>query len=106
MKAHGLNTHNQEPISTVKLVWGSALCYCRDSSYGLIFPPCSRSFIEISNNCLSREQAEQVTESMFQASGFQDRNELTWEDFHYMLRDHDNELRLAQLCIKGQWGSG
>ncbi|NXY16100.1 DUOX2 oxidase, partial [Atrichornis clamosus] len=62
-----------------------------------------RSFIEISNNCLSREQAEQVTESMFQASGFQDRDELTWEDFHYMLRDHDNELRLTQLCIKGQW---
>ncbi|OXB56750.1 hypothetical protein ASZ78_008517 [Callipepla squamata] len=60
-----------------------------------------RSFIEISNNCLSREQAEQVTESMFQASGFQDRDELTWEDFHYMLRDHDNELRLTQLCIKG-----
>ncbi|XP_021263300.1 dual oxidase 2 [Numida meleagris] len=60
-----------------------------------------RSFIEISNNCLSREQAEQVTESMFQASGFQDRDELTWEDFHYMLRDHDNELRLSQLCIKG-----
>ncbi|XP_009074436.1 PREDICTED: dual oxidase 2-like [Acanthisitta chloris] len=60
-----------------------------------------RSFIEISNNCLTREQAEQVTESMFQASGFQDRNELTWENFHYMLRDHDNELRLTQLCVKG-----
>uniref|UniRef100_A0A663DQ75 NAD(P)H oxidase (H2O2-forming) n=1 Tax=Aquila chrysaetos chrysaetos TaxID=223781 RepID=A0A663DQ75_AQUCH len=62
-----------------------------------------RSFIEISNNCLSRDQAEQVTESMFRASGFQDRYELTWEDFHYMLRDHDSELRLTQLCIKGQW---
>uniref|UniRef100_A0A8B9NWP2 NAD(P)H oxidase (H2O2-forming) n=1 Tax=Apteryx owenii TaxID=8824 RepID=A0A8B9NWP2_APTOW len=60
-----------------------------------------RSFIEISNNCLSRDQAEQVTESMFQASGFQDRDELTWEDFHYMLRDHDSELRLTHLCIKG-----
>ncbi|NXE46113.1 DUOX2 oxidase, partial [Casuarius casuarius] len=60
-----------------------------------------RSFIEISNNCLSRDQAEQVTESMFRASGFQDRDELTWEDFHYMLRDHDSELRLTQLCIKG-----
>lgn len=60
-----------------------------------------RSFIEISNNCLSREQAEQVTECMFQASGFQDRDELTWENFHYMLRDHDNELRLTQLCVKG-----
>ncbi|NWR81407.1 DUOX2 oxidase, partial [Centropus unirufus] len=74
-----------------------------------------RSFIEISNNCLSRDQAEQVTESMFRASGFQDRDELTWEDFHYMLRDHDSELRLTQLCIKGQrlgtcsaekWGNG
>ncbi|NXX29411.1 DUOX2 oxidase, partial [Nicator chloris] len=62
-----------------------------------------RSFIEISNNCLSREQAEQVTESMFRSSGFQDRDELTWENFHYMLRDHDSELRLTQLCIKGQW---
>ncbi|NXM10532.1 DUOX2 oxidase, partial [Ploceus nigricollis] len=60
-----------------------------------------RSFIEISNNCLSREQAEQVTESMFCASGFQDRDELTWENFHYMLRDHDSELRLTQLCVKG-----
>ncbi|XP_069723286.1 dual oxidase 2 isoform X3 [Phaenicophaeus curvirostris] len=60
-----------------------------------------RSFIEISNNCLTRDQAEQVTESMFRASGFQDRDELTWEDFHYMLRDHDSELRLTQLCIKG-----
>ncbi|NWZ11076.1 DUOX2 oxidase, partial [Agelaius phoeniceus] len=62
-----------------------------------------RSFIEISNNCLSREQAEQVTESMFRASGFQDRDELTWENFHYMLRDHDSELRLTQLCVKGPW---
>ncbi|NWW44308.1 DUOX2 oxidase, partial [Pedionomus torquatus] len=62
-----------------------------------------RSFIEISNNCLSRDQAEQVTESMFRASGFQDRDELTWEDFHYMLRDHDSDLRLTQLCIKGWW---
>uniref|UniRef100_A0A8C3NJW9 NAD(P)H oxidase (H2O2-forming) n=1 Tax=Geospiza parvula TaxID=87175 RepID=A0A8C3NJW9_GEOPR len=63
----------------------------------------SLSFIEISNNCLSREQAEQVTESMFRASGFQDRDELTWENFHYMLRDHDSELRLTQLCVKGRW---
>lgn len=87
----------------MKLVWDSALCYLRDTADVPILPPCSRSFIEISNNCLSREQAEQVTESMFQASGFQDRDELTWENFHYMLRDHDNELRLTQLCVKGQW---
>ncbi|KAM6426630.1 dual oxidase 2 [Liasis olivaceus] len=60
-----------------------------------------RSFIEVSNNCLSRDQTEQVIESLFKESGFQDKEELTWEDFHYMLRDHDNALRCTQLCIKG-----
>lgn len=70
------------------------------------FAPFSRSFIEISNNCLSRDQIEQVTESMFRASGFQDKDELTWENFHYMLRDHDTELRFTQLCIKGWCGVG
>uniref|UniRef100_A0A670ZBK2 NAD(P)H oxidase (H2O2-forming) n=1 Tax=Pseudonaja textilis TaxID=8673 RepID=A0A670ZBK2_PSETE len=61
-----------------------------------------RSFIEISNNCLSRDQTEQVIESLFKEAGFQDKEELTWEDFHYMLRDHDNALQRTQLCIKGQ----
>ncbi|KAH0619921.1 hypothetical protein JD844_014359 [Phrynosoma platyrhinos] len=60
-----------------------------------------RSFIEISNNCLSREQTEKVIESLFRESGFQDKEELTWEDFHSMLRGHDNELRCAQLYLKG-----
>uniref|UniRef100_A0A8C3RPS0 NAD(P)H oxidase (H2O2-forming) n=1 Tax=Chelydra serpentina TaxID=8475 RepID=A0A8C3RPS0_CHESE len=65
-----------------------------------------RSFIEISNNCLSGDQMGQGIESMFQASGFQDKEELTWEDFHYMLRDHDSELRFTQLCIKAGPGDG
>ncbi|XP_054858275.1 dual oxidase 2 [Eublepharis macularius] len=60
-----------------------------------------RSFIDISNNCLTRDQTEQVIESLFRESGFQDKEELTCEDFHYMLRDHDNELHFTQLCIKG-----
>ncbi|XP_044306436.1 dual oxidase 2-like [Varanus komodoensis] len=64
-----------------------------------------RSFIEISNNCLSRDQTEKVIDSLFKESGFQDKEELTWEDFHYMLRDHDNELRCTQLCVRGQ-GTG
>ncbi|EPY88513.1 dual oxidase 1 [Camelus ferus] len=40
-------------------------------------------------------------EAMFGASGFRDKQELTWEDFHFMLRDHDSELRFTQLCVKG-----
>ncbi|XP_040824848.1 dual oxidase 1 [Ochotona curzoniae] len=60
-----------------------------------------RSFIEISNNCLSKAQLAQVVDSMFRESGFQDKEELTWEDFHFMLRDHDSELRFTQLCVKG-----
>ncbi|XP_042543944.1 dual oxidase 1 [Dipodomys spectabilis] len=60
-----------------------------------------RSFIEISNNCLPKAQLAEVVESMFRESGFQDKEELTWEDFHFMLRDHDSELRFTQLCVKG-----
>ncbi|XP_036761294.2 dual oxidase 2 isoform X5 [Manis pentadactyla] len=60
-----------------------------------------RSFIEISNNCLSKAQLAEVVESMFRESGFQNKEELTWEDFHFMLRDHDSELRCTQLCVKG-----
>ncbi|XP_046509346.1 dual oxidase 2 isoform X3 [Equus quagga] len=63
-----------------------------------------RSFIEISNNCLSKAQLAEVVESMFRESGFQDKRELTWEDFHFMLRDHDSELRRTQLCVKGGGG--
>ncbi|ERE70902.1 dual oxidase 2-like protein [Cricetulus griseus] len=63
-----------------------------------------RSFIEISNNCLSKAQLTQVVESMFRESGFQDKEELTWEDFHFMLRDHDNDLRFTKLCVKGGAG--
>lgn len=61
-----------------------------------------RSFIEISNNCLSKAQLAEVVESMFRESGFQDKEELTWEDFHFMLRDHDSELRCTQLCVRGE----
>ncbi|XP_048188150.1 dual oxidase 2 [Perognathus longimembris pacificus] len=63
-----------------------------------------RSFIEISNNCLSKAQLAEAVESMFRESGFQDKEELTWEDFHFMLRDHDSELRFTQLCVKGRAG--
>ncbi|KFO29689.1 Dual oxidase 1 [Fukomys damarensis] len=59
-----------------------------------------RSFIEISNNCLSKAQLAEVVESMFREAGFQDKEELTWEDFHFLLRDHDSELRFTQLCVK------
>uniref|UniRef100_A0A8C6DK07 NAD(P)H oxidase (H2O2-forming) n=1 Tax=Moschus moschiferus TaxID=68415 RepID=A0A8C6DK07_MOSMO len=63
-----------------------------------------RSFIEISNNCLTKAQLAEVVESMFRESGFQDKQELTWEDFHFMLRDHDSELRRTQLCVRGGGG--
>ncbi|XP_037358296.1 dual oxidase 2 [Talpa occidentalis] len=59
-----------------------------------------RSFIEIANNCLSKDQLTEVVESMFQSSGFQDKEELTWEDFHSMLRDHI-DLGGLQLRVKG-----
>ncbi|XP_078388337.1 dual oxidase 2-like [Cetorhinus maximus] len=60
-----------------------------------------RSFIEISNNCLSKAQAEEVMDSLFKEAGFQDKEDLTWENFHYLFRDHGDDLELAQLNVKG-----
>ncbi|XP_004687902.1 PREDICTED: dual oxidase 2 [Condylura cristata] len=60
-----------------------------------------RSFIEISNNCLSKDQLTEVVETMFQDSGFQDKEELTWENFHSMLRDHEELLNSLHLCVRG-----
>ncbi|KAM5235525.1 dual oxidase 2-like [Ctenodactylus gundi] len=71
-------------------------CLSKDEFFTMM-----RSFIEISNNCLSKAQLTEVVESMFRESGFQDKEELTWEDFHFMLRDHDSALRFTQLCVKG-----
>ncbi|XP_072881154.1 dual oxidase 2-like [Hemitrygon akajei] len=63
-----------------------------------------RSFIEISNNCLTKDQIQEVIESMFKDAGFEDKEELMWEDFHYLFRDHYSELELAQLPVKGVEG--
>uniref|UniRef100_A0A4W3I6Q5 NAD(P)H oxidase (H2O2-forming) n=1 Tax=Callorhinchus milii TaxID=7868 RepID=A0A4W3I6Q5_CALMI len=61
-----------------------------------------RSFIEISNNCLSKMQAEEIMDSLYREAGFQDKPDLTWEDFHYLFRDHVSALKFAQLNVKGQ----
>lgn len=62
--------------------------------------PC-RSFIEISNGALSKSQAEDAIKTMMKAAGFDDKEKISWEDFHYILRDHDKDLQFAQLNVKG-----
>uniref|UniRef100_A0A8C8EPN0 NAD(P)H oxidase (H2O2-forming) n=1 Tax=Oncorhynchus tshawytscha TaxID=74940 RepID=A0A8C8EPN0_ONCTS len=65
-----------------------------------------RSFIEISSSLLSKGQAEEAIQAMLQAAGFNDKEQITWEDFHFLLRDHEKELKFAQLNIKGEGGGG
>uniref|UniRef100_A0A3B3DLN3 NAD(P)H oxidase (H2O2-forming) n=1 Tax=Oryzias melastigma TaxID=30732 RepID=A0A3B3DLN3_ORYME len=55
------------------------------------------SFIEISNGALSKTQAEDGIKAMMQAAGFDNKERISWEDFHFLLRDHDKELQFAQL---------
>lgn len=62
---------------------------------------CCRSFIEISNGALSKSQAEDGIEAMMLAAGFDEKENITWEDFHFLLRDHEKELQFAQLNVKG-----
>ncbi|KAG8012730.1 Dual oxidase 1 [Nibea albiflora] len=65
-----------------------------------------RSFIEISNGALSKSQAEDGIQAMMQAAGFDDKDKITWEDFHFLLRDHEKELQFAQLNVKGMEKQG
>lgn len=62
---------------------------------------CLRSFIEISNGGLSKSQAEDGIKSMMKAAGFDDKEKITWEDFHFLLQDQEKELQFAQLNVKG-----
>ncbi|XP_018521934.2 LOW QUALITY PROTEIN: dual oxidase 1 [Lates calcarifer] len=65
-----------------------------------------RSFIEISNGALSKSQAEEGIKAMMEAAGFNDKEKISWEDFHYLLRDHEKELQFAQLNVKGMEKQG
>ncbi|XP_040894546.1 dual oxidase 1 [Toxotes jaculatrix] len=65
-----------------------------------------RSFIEISNGALSKSQAEDGIKAMMEAAGFNDKEKISWEDFHFLLRDHESELQFAQLNVKGMEKQG
>ncbi|KAL4613374.1 dual oxidase 1-like [Arapaima gigas] len=64
-----------------------------------------RSFFEISN-CLSKSQAEEAIKTMLQAAGFDNKEQITWEDFHSLMRDYEKELQFSQLNIKGEHSQG
>lgn len=38
---------------------------------------------------------------MLHAGGFDNKDYITWGDFHLLLQDHENVLQFAQLNIKG-----
>ncbi|XP_022048601.1 dual oxidase 1 [Acanthochromis polyacanthus] len=65
-----------------------------------------RSFLEISNGALSKSQAEDGIKAMMQAAGFDDKEKISWKDFHFLLRDHETELQFAQLNVKGMEKQG
>ncbi|KAK0139023.1 Dual oxidase 2 [Merluccius polli] len=65
-----------------------------------------RSFIEISNGALSKSQADDGIQAMLKAAGFEDKELITWEDFHFLLRDHEKELQFSELNVKGMEKQG
>uniref|UniRef100_A0A8C1EKT8 NAD(P)H oxidase (H2O2-forming) n=1 Tax=Cyprinus carpio carpio TaxID=630221 RepID=A0A8C1EKT8_CYPCA len=49
-----------------------------------------RSFIDISGSALSHSQAEDGIAAMLQAAGLDNKDSFSWEDFHFLLRDHSS----------------
>jgi dual oxidase len=60
-----------------------------------------KAMMDLVNAQVSPDQMDQLIESMFAAAGFQNKNELTLEDFNVLLRDHKEELSSAHLNVKG-----
>uniref|UniRef100_A0A8C5P9H6 NAD(P)H oxidase (H2O2-forming) n=1 Tax=Leptobrachium leishanense TaxID=445787 RepID=A0A8C5P9H6_9ANUR len=56
-----------------------------------------RSFSEISHY-LSPDQTEKVIESMLNEAGFSSRQEITWDEFYSLFKDHTSRLRYTDVC--------
>ena len=60
-----------------------------------------KAMMDMVNAQVTADQMDQLIDSMFTAAGFQNKQELTLEDFKILLRDHKEELSSAHLNVKG-----
>ena len=60
-----------------------------------------RAMMELVNASVSASEMDQLIDSMFTSAGFQNKQELTLEDFNVLLRDHKHELSSAHLKVSG-----
>ena len=60
-----------------------------------------KAMMEMVNASCAPDQMDQLIDSMFTSAGFQNKQELTIEDFNVLLRDHKEELSSAHLHVKG-----
>lgn len=60
------------------------------------------SFAEVSSNTIKEAQTKEAVESVLKEAGYQDKSELTWEDFHFLLQDQEKNLFFSNLPIPGK----
>ena len=60
-----------------------------------------KAMMEMVNAQVTPDQMDQLVESMFTSAGFQNKQELTLEDFNVLLRDHKEQLSNAHLNVSG-----
>ena len=60
-----------------------------------------KAMMELVNASVSPDQMDGLIDSMFASAGFQNKQELTLEDFSVLLRDHKEQLSSAHLNISG-----
>ena len=60
-----------------------------------------KAMMEMVNAQVTPDQMDQLVDSMFTSAGFQNKQELTLEDFNILLRDHKEQLSNAHLNVTG-----
>lgn len=60
-----------------------------------------KGMMEMVNASVNPDQMDALIDSMFQAAGFQNKNQLNFDDFLVLMRDHKEELSDAKLNVAG-----
>ena len=60
-----------------------------------------KSMMELVNASVTKEQLDALVDSMFTAAGFENKQNLTVDDFKVLMRDHKEELSNAKINVQG-----
>ena len=61
---------------------------------------CDRSMVELGNEKIEEGKIDELVDSLFQRSGFNNKSEISFEEFQKVLKDYPEELSYMRLDMQ------